>query len=145
LFIFLLLDTLTAEEDIPGKPQVAVLTSSAWQRLFGSVPQIVGKSIIVDGAQATVVGVLTAEFTLTSEVHLSLQSVQAWGDNASRVSAYRVKGVARLRIDSRGLWHLALAKSIHHAALLEADERGLESAAAATLVISSGQPFSVKD
>ena len=59
---------LLPEEDIPGKPRVAVLSNGAWKRLFNSDPAIVGKSITLDGNTFTVAGVLPRSFVLNSEV-----------------------------------------------------------------------------
>ena len=59
---------LLPEEDIPGKPRVAVLCNGAWKRLFNSDPAIVGKSITLDGNTFTVAGVLPRSFVLNSEV-----------------------------------------------------------------------------
>ncbi len=52
---------LTSEDDQSGHP-VAVLSHSAWKRLFGSVPDIVGKVLRVNGLSLTVVGVAPDEF-----------------------------------------------------------------------------------
>lgn len=59
---------LIAEDDAPGKTPVVVLTHRVWQRLFNSDRQIVGKSVTLSGKQATVAGVLSADFQLSSEV-----------------------------------------------------------------------------
>jgi predicted permease len=58
---------LLPEEDKPGKPQVAILSYRLWRRLFSSDPQIVGKSITLDGKQCTVAGVLGPDFSINSE------------------------------------------------------------------------------
>ena len=60
--------TLLPEEDVPGRPGVAVLSYGAWQRLFNADPTIVGKSITLDAKSFTVVGVLERHFMLNSEV-----------------------------------------------------------------------------
>jgi putative ABC transport system permease protein len=56
------------EEDKPGRPAVAVLSSGAWQRLFDADPAIVGKSITLNGKAYTVAGVLERSFLLNAEV-----------------------------------------------------------------------------
>jgi predicted permease len=58
---------LLPEEDKPGKPAVAVLSYRLWRRLFNSDPQIVGKSIRLNGKPYSVAGVLPPEFLLNSE------------------------------------------------------------------------------
>jgi predicted permease len=58
---------LLPEEDKPGKPQVVIFSHRLWMRLFSSDPQIVGKSVTLNGNQYTVAGVLRPEFQLSSE------------------------------------------------------------------------------
>src|SRR5581483_7673824 len=59
---------LLPEEDKPGKAPVAILSSRVWKRLFNGDPQIVGKSITLNGQQYTVAGVLSPSFMVNSEV-----------------------------------------------------------------------------
>jgi putative ABC transport system permease protein len=53
-------------EDQPGRDRIAVLGNALWQQRFGSDPQIVGRSIVVDGVTRTVVGVMPAGFHFPS-------------------------------------------------------------------------------
>jgi putative ABC transport system permease protein len=50
------------EEDEYGKAQVVILSHSVWQQRLGSDPQIVGKSLTLNGIPRTVVGVMPAGF-----------------------------------------------------------------------------------
>lgn len=50
------------EEDRPGHNHVAILNESFWRSQFGADPQIVGKTITLDGEAYTVVGVMAAKF-----------------------------------------------------------------------------------
>ncbi|HEY2012512.1 MAG TPA: ABC transporter permease [Bryobacteraceae bacterium] len=59
---------LLPEEDKSGKPAVAILSEPIWRRLFNADPQIVGKSITLNGNPFTVAGVLRPEFRLNAEV-----------------------------------------------------------------------------
>jgi len=59
---------LLPEEDQPGKPPVVILSYRFWRRLFGSDPQIAGKSLTLNGKQYAVAGVLRPDFKLNSEV-----------------------------------------------------------------------------
>jgi putative ABC transport system permease protein len=54
--------TFSDDEARAGSEQVVILKHGLWQRRFGSDPDIVGKSIRVDGKPHTVVGVMPAEF-----------------------------------------------------------------------------------
>ena len=59
---------LTLDEDLPGHPATAVLTCGIWTRRFGRDPQMVGKSIIINGQTYEVVGILPQSFSLPQEV-----------------------------------------------------------------------------
>ena len=52
----------TAEENQPGKEAVAIITHSLWQRRFGGDPNIIGKTITVNGVVRTVIGVMPERF-----------------------------------------------------------------------------------
>jgi predicted permease len=77
----------TADEDRPGAASVIVLGHGVWQRRFAGDPGIVGRSIRVDGAPATVVGVMPAAF----------DDHQLWG----RVDAWRPAAFPEATADDR--------------------------------------------
>jgi predicted permease len=52
----------TREEDQPGRSDVVILSNRFWQEHFGSNPQIVGRTITLDGANYLVAGVMPASF-----------------------------------------------------------------------------------
>jgi putative ABC transport system permease protein len=51
-----------AEEDVPGKNNVIVLSHRSWQRRFGADPNIVGRGVTLSGVSSTVVGVAPPGF-----------------------------------------------------------------------------------
>lgn len=53
-----------AGEEKPGHNDAVILTDALWRRRYNADPQIVGKSIILDGKPYRVVGVLPAKFSL---------------------------------------------------------------------------------
>ncbi len=55
---------LNAADDQPGAPKVAVISSGLWQRAFGGKPDIVGRSVLLDGQPRAIVGVLPAGFLI---------------------------------------------------------------------------------
>jgi predicted permease len=59
---------LLPEEDKPGKAPVVILSERVWRRLFNADPQIVGKTIALNGNSFNVAGVLQAGFQLNAEV-----------------------------------------------------------------------------
>jgi putative ABC transport system permease protein len=56
----------TAQESEAGKNRVVMLSNSLYQRRFGGSPKILGHSIVMNGADYTVVGVLPRQFHLPS-------------------------------------------------------------------------------
>ena len=79
--------TFTAQDDVPGANHVAVLSATAWQQYFGRDPGVVGRSVDINGAGYTVIGVLQpgAAFPAQGEVWLPLslldrptQSSRVW-------------------------------------------------------------------
>ena len=55
-------EAFTAEEDRQGGTPVVVISHGAWMRRFGGDPNILGKSLALNGTAHTVVGVLPANF-----------------------------------------------------------------------------------
>jgi putative ABC transport system permease protein len=80
-------------EDQPGAEPVALISYGLWQRRYGADPQLVGKSVQVDGIPYTVIGVLprgvnypTADTDLVTpfipqprEMHRSIHFLRALG------------------------------------------------------------------
>ncbi|MGH9688239.1 MAG: ADOP family duplicated permease [Candidatus Acidiferrales bacterium] len=58
--------TFRAQEDQLGAAPVALISEGFWKRAFGSDPEILGKSIELNGIAHTVVGVIPADFHLFS-------------------------------------------------------------------------------
>jgi predicted permease len=54
----------TDDDAQPGRDDVVLLSDGFWHRRFGADPGIIGRSIAVDGAPCTVVGVLPASFKI---------------------------------------------------------------------------------
>jgi putative ABC transport system permease protein len=51
-----------SQDDIPGTPQVAILSHGLWVRRFGADPQIVGREISLNYQKCTVIGVMKQGF-----------------------------------------------------------------------------------
>jgi predicted permease len=66
----------TNEENAAGGPKVAVLSSALWRRRYGADPNIVGRTIVVEGQPTDVVGVMPESFAhRRAEIFLPLQRV----------------------------------------------------------------------
>ena len=95
----------TAEECKFNGPHVVMLSHGLWERRFGSDPSVVGRTIRLDGADSTVVGVLPAAFDFASIFapgsHIDLFSpfpltkeTDRWGNTLAVIG--RLKPGARL-------------------------------------------------
>jgi len=62
--------TFTPEEDRPKQDAVVILGNGLWQRRFGSDPQIIGKTVILNSRQRTVVGVMPPGFKFPENAEL---------------------------------------------------------------------------
>src|SRR6266581_1455769 len=50
----------TPQEDAPNAPRAALLTHGFWTRRYGADPRAVGRTIVIDGRPAQIIGVLLA-------------------------------------------------------------------------------------
>src|SRR5262249_45908224 len=70
-----------ADEEQPGKEHEIILSHGLWERRYGSDPNILGKTVKVDGLPHTVVGIMAKGFTFPfpaeAWVPLALTSAQA--------------------------------------------------------------------
>ena len=68
-------EPFTQAHDVAGGPDVVILSHAIWQRLFGSDPGVVGKTVLLADKPFTVVGVLPASFKpmSTADVFLPLR------------------------------------------------------------------------
>jgi len=60
--------TFRADEEVPGKDNVIVVSHGMWQRRLGSDPTIVGQSLTLNGRAITIVGVMPAAFSFMGDV-----------------------------------------------------------------------------
>jgi predicted permease len=72
------------EDGLRGAARVVVLSDEGWRRFFNADPEIVGKTAVVDGAAATIVGVAPAWFRGTMapvlpQMYMPLESFEAAG------------------------------------------------------------------
>jgi putative ABC transport system permease protein len=54
--------TFTEEDDQPSAAATALISHGLWQQRFGGDPGVIGRTIVVDDLQTTVIGVLPAGF-----------------------------------------------------------------------------------
>jgi putative ABC transport system permease protein len=84
----------TAEEDAPGKEHVALISDGLWKRRFGADPQMVGRSVQLNGEPYMIIGVMPPGFNFLSP------SIEVWAPlDPSKYDRRHgfLQGVARLK------------------------------------------------
>lgn len=86
----------TADEDEQGKPTTAILSYSFWQRHFAGDPNVVGKTLSLNGNSVDIVGVMPRDFTLNKEVMPTVNKISnaeillslpmGWGKRTTRTN-----------------------------------------------------------
>ena len=69
---------LTAQDEAPGAPRVAVIAAGLWRGRFAANPAAIGKTLLLDGAPVTVVGVLPGDFHLPLVGNAELWMAPHW-------------------------------------------------------------------
>ena len=91
--------SFTAAEDGPDRPKVVLLSYGIWRARFGGRPDIVGRTISLDGAPSRVVGVLPPDFETPTLAHADLVIPQGLDDAVLQraVTGRPLRVIARLR------------------------------------------------
>jgi len=81
-------------DDLAGAPRTVVLGHDVWTNRFSSDPAIVGKSVIVNGEAATILGVMAKgfEFPQTQKLWVALRDQRADNPDRSRSPGVQVFG-----------------------------------------------------
>ena len=58
----------TSEEDSSGRPRTALLSYGIWARRYGADPDVIGRSITLNGQPFQVIGIMPQSFSLPREV-----------------------------------------------------------------------------
>jgi putative ABC transport system permease protein len=87
------------DEDEPGRGQVVILSHGFWQRRFGGRPDVLHRSLRLDGRPFTVVGVMPEGFELDQPLDLFTPAGYTENDAEVRRSlgAHGVRAIGRLR------------------------------------------------
>ena len=81
----------------PAAPAAILLGHSLWQRSFGGDPEIVGRSVNLDGSPATVIGVMPAWFRgLTGQAELWRNVAASSADELNQAQSHWLHLVGRL-------------------------------------------------
>jgi putative ABC transport system permease protein len=86
----------TAEEGEPGRDQVAILNHGYWTRRFAGDPNLLGRSITINGRNVTVVGIMAADLQYPRAVDLWMP-LALTSQQAAEHSRPSVQVLGRLR------------------------------------------------
>ncbi|MCU1259598.1 MAG: Macrolide-specific ABC-type efflux carrier [Bryobacterales bacterium] len=102
-----------AGEDLPAAPRTVLLSYAAWQQRYGGKPDVLGRTVTLDGAPNTIIGVLPREFHFApAEPAEFWTPIHAAGSCDLRRSCHGLYGVARLKDGVSVQTALANMKSI---------------------------------
>ncbi len=66
----------SSDDELQGKPPVAILSHGFWQRHFGNDIAVIGKTLNLSGNSVTIVGVMSPDFSLNREVMPTVNSIR---------------------------------------------------------------------
>ena len=89
--------TFTAEEDSPGRANVAVISYRLWMSHFNGDRAAVGRVVEMDGAPHTILGVMPKEFDVTHGSEDIWTPIAFSSDDATKYGEHYLKVYARLR------------------------------------------------
>ena len=87
---------LSPADDMPGAPDVAILSYGYWQRMFGGDPDVLERMLTINGSVHQIVGVMPAGFRFGGDHDLI---VPLRINRGRMVPFFRLLGVARLKPD----------------------------------------------
>lgn len=87
----------TAAEDQPGSERVVLISYGLWQRRFGGDASVVGKTLTLNGASYTVVGVMPARFQFPTADDEAWVPIAFSKEDAANRNRHYLQVVARLK------------------------------------------------
>ena len=93
-----------ANENLPGNDRVVILSDSLWRRNFAADPAVIGRQLILNGAAASIIGVLPPEFSFDYQSAERIEMYVPFPMNSNYtsrdapfVNVRRVSAIARLK------------------------------------------------
>ena len=87
---------LTAADQVPNGPRNVVLAYGYWQRRFGGDRSVVGRTIIIDSQQRTIVGVMPRGFRVVDQ-DFDILVPFAFERNKQTLAGFGLQGIGRLK------------------------------------------------
>jgi putative ABC transport system permease protein len=88
--------TFSAEEDQPAGAHLIVISHALWQRRFGGEANIIGRTLLLNSGQCTVIGVMPPEFKFPEQAQLWAPIAFSLAELSQRGSHYNW-AIARLK------------------------------------------------
>jgi predicted permease len=86
----------TKADDAPGAPPRVILTHGYWQRKFGARPEVIGRTLQVDGTSREVIGVLPASVKFLRESPALLMPLRL-DRSKTIIGSFNYTGIGRLK------------------------------------------------
>ncbi|HEV2386709.1 MAG TPA: ABC transporter permease [Candidatus Acidoferrales bacterium] len=87
----------TRQDDTPGAPETAILLYGYWQHKFGGSPSVMGRTILVDGKQRQIVGVMPRRFRFLNVSDTGLLLPLQLDPSKTFLGNFSFEGLARLK------------------------------------------------
>ncbi|HEX9761321.1 MAG TPA: ABC transporter permease [Candidatus Acidoferrales bacterium] len=85
-----------AEEEKPGAPAVMMISHGLWQRSFGAAPDLIGKTLNLDGQSYEVIGIMPQGLSFpTADTEFLIPFIPTAGERARAL--YFLRPIARLK------------------------------------------------
>ncbi len=94
--------TLTPDDERPERPRAAVVTDACWRQRLGADPEVLRRTVILDGKAFAVVGVLAPGFQLPTQHRLTPKvdafiAMRVEADQVGWVGDHNNEAIGRLR------------------------------------------------
>lgn len=88
------------EDDVKASPPVAIISHDLWQQTFGGDPNLLGNTARIDGRNATVVGIMPADFEFAGP-WVRTANIQVWQpyplEDQNDRGSHWLNGIGRLK------------------------------------------------
>jgi predicted permease len=85
------------EDDLPNSPKTVILTYGYWTRKFGGDPGVVGRTLITDGENRLILGVLPRSFHFLDWQDPALVTPMQFDRAKTTLGNFSYEGIARLK------------------------------------------------
>ena len=87
----------TREDDSPGTPETVLLSYGYWRQKFGGDPNVIGRSVTLDGKPREIIGVLPQNFHFLDEGDPAVFVPLKWDRNKIKLGNFSYRALARLK------------------------------------------------